>query len=78
MSGIRVLIADDHAVLRSGLKLLIDAQSDMRVVGETGDGPETVRVARATAPLPFDGSKPPSSRFPHSPRTTSSKSGKSK
>jgi two-component system response regulator NreC len=31
---IRVLIADDHAVLRSGLRLLLDAQSDMRVVGE--------------------------------------------
>lgn len=50
MPGIRVLIADDHAVLRAGLKLLIDAQSDMRAVGETGDGPEAVRAARATAP----------------------------
>jgi len=42
---IRVLIADDHAILRSGLKLLINAQSDMEVVGEAADGPETVRRA---------------------------------
>jgi two-component system response regulator NreC len=45
-----VLIADDHAVLRAGLKLLINAQSDMEVVGEAGDGPAAVRDARATAP----------------------------
>jgi two-component system response regulator NreC len=50
MPGIRVLIADDHAVLRAGLKLLIDAQSDMEVVGEAADGPETVRSAQASAP----------------------------
>ena len=43
---IRVLIADDHAVLRAGLKLLIGAQSDMEVVGEAADGPETVSRAR--------------------------------
>ena len=43
---IRVLIADDHAVLRAGLKLLINAESDMEVVGEAADGPETVRQAR--------------------------------
>jgi two-component system, NarL family, response regulator NreC len=43
---IRVLIADDHAILRAGLKLLINAQPDMEVVGETADGPETVSEAR--------------------------------
>jgi two-component system, NarL family, response regulator NreC len=43
---IRVLIADDHAVLRAGLKLLIGAQSDMVVVGEAADGPETVSRTR--------------------------------
>jgi len=37
MSEIRVFIADDHAVLRSGLKLLINTQTDMKVVGEAGD-----------------------------------------
>jgi DNA-binding NarL/FixJ family response regulator len=47
---IRVLIADDHAVLRAGLKLLINSQSDMEVVGEAADSPETVKNAEATAP----------------------------
>ena len=50
MPRIRVLIADDHAVLRAGLKLLIDAESDMEVVGEAADGPETVRSTQRTAP----------------------------
>ena len=50
MPKIRVLIADDHAILRAGLKLLIGAQSDMEVVGEAAGGPETVRCAQATAP----------------------------
>jgi len=50
MSRIRVLIADDHAVLRAGLKLLIGAEPDMEVVGEAADGPEAVQRAQATAP----------------------------
>ncbi len=50
MPRIRVLIADDHAVLRAGLKLLIGAEPDMEVVGEAADGPETVRRAHASAP----------------------------
>jgi len=50
MPRIRVLIADDHAVLRAGLKLLINAQADMEVVGEAGDGAATVRSAQATTP----------------------------
>ncbi len=50
MPRIRVLIADDHAVLRAGLKLLIAAQSDMAVAAEAASGPETVRSAQATAP----------------------------
>jgi two-component system response regulator NreC len=56
----RVLIADDHAVLRDGLKLLINRQSDMEVVGEAADGPETVRRAHAAAPhvVVFDLSMP--------------------
>jgi two-component system, NarL family, response regulator NreC len=41
-----VLIADDHAVFRTALKFLIDAQSDMKVVAEAADGPETVSRAR--------------------------------
>jgi two-component system response regulator NreC len=50
MARIRVLIADDHAVLRAGLRMLLEAQSDLVVVGETADGPETVRSTRATRP----------------------------
>jgi len=44
---IRVLIADDHAVVRAGLRMLIGTQPDMEVVGEAADGPEAVQKARA-------------------------------
>lgn len=47
---IRVLIADDHAVLRAGLRALIDAQRDMRVVGEARDGNEAVTETVAAKP----------------------------
>jgi two-component system response regulator NreC len=49
MEQIRVLIADDHAVLRAGLRMLIEAQADMKVVGEAADGAETVNRARELA-----------------------------
>ena len=39
---IQLLIADDHAVLRAGLRILLEAQPDMTVVGEATDGEETV------------------------------------
>jgi two-component system response regulator NreC len=47
---IRVLVADDHAILRSGLRLLIGAERDMEVVGEAGDLGETIGLAKALAP----------------------------
>lgn len=47
---IRVLVADDHAILRSGLRLLLGAQPDMDVVGEAGDFGEAIRLAQALAP----------------------------
>jgi two-component system response regulator NreC len=47
---IRVLIADDHAVLRAGLRMLLDAQNDMAVAGEAGDGSEASRKARELQP----------------------------
>jgi two-component system response regulator NreC len=47
---IRVLIADDHAVLRAGLRALIDAQPDMQVVGEATDGNEAITKTVAANP----------------------------
>lgn len=47
---IRVLIADDHAVLRAGLRMLLNAQSDMQVVGEAADGAEAVNRAAELVP----------------------------
>jgi two-component system response regulator NreC len=45
MKKIRLLLADDHTVLRAGLRMLLNAQPDMEVVGEAGDGAETVERA---------------------------------
>jgi two-component system response regulator NreC len=50
MAKTRILWADDHNVLRSGLKYLLNAQSDMNVVGEAATGNETLRFARELAP----------------------------
>jgi DNA-binding NarL/FixJ family response regulator len=50
MTRIRILLADDHAVLRAGLRALIASQPDMDVVGEAGDGEEAVRKAVALRP----------------------------
>lgn len=43
----RVLLADDHAVVRSGLRMVLDAQPDIEVVAEAGDGAEAVQRALA-------------------------------
>lgn len=50
MPPIRILIADDHAVLRAGLRMLLDAQSEFEVVGEAGDGSEVSRKALELRP----------------------------
>lgn len=50
MRKIRLLLADDHAILRAGLRMLLNAQPDMLVVGEAGDGEEAVVRALATRP----------------------------
>lgn len=47
---IRVMIVDDHAVLRGGLRLLCGAQPDMEVVADAGDGDEVVETARRARP----------------------------
>ena len=46
----RILIADDHGIVRGGMKLLIDRQPDMEVVAEAGDGIEAFEQALATKP----------------------------
>jgi DNA-binding NarL/FixJ family response regulator len=50
MKRIRVLLADDHKIVRDGLRLLIDGQRDMRVVGEAADGMEALQRARELKP----------------------------
>jgi two-component system response regulator NreC len=47
---IRVLLADDHAVLRAGLRALLSAEPDMLVVGESENGEDAVRKARELRP----------------------------
>ena len=47
---IRVLIADDHAVVRQGLRTFLALQDDMEVVADAADGEEAVRAAREHAP----------------------------
>lgn len=47
---LRILLADDHQMLRDGLRLLIDAQPDMRVVGEAADGRQALKQARELSP----------------------------
>jgi two-component system response regulator NreC len=47
---IRVLVVDDHAVVRSGLRLLIDAEADMETVGEAGNVRDAIFEARTSKP----------------------------
>ncbi|MFN3477646.1 MAG: response regulator [Candidatus Methylomirabilales bacterium] len=50
MKRIRILLADDHAIVRAGLRLLLESQPDMEVVGEAADGRETIRKVRELRP----------------------------
>ena len=50
MTPIRVLLADDQALLREGLRMMIDAQPDLQVVGEAADGSEAVTLATRLEP----------------------------
>ncbi len=50
MEKLRILLVDDHAVLRAGLRLLIDSQPDLIVVGEAGNGEEAWRRASELRP----------------------------
>jgi DNA-binding NarL/FixJ family response regulator len=48
--GIRVLLADDHGIVRKGLRFLLDRQPGMEVVGEAADGRDAVRLAENVSP----------------------------
>lgn len=47
---VRLLIADDHAVVREGLRLILTAQRDFEVVGEAATGREAVELAQRLKP----------------------------
>ncbi|SPE37212.1 Two component transcriptional regulator, LuxR family [Candidatus Sulfopaludibacter sp. SbA6] len=50
MKRIRILLADDHAVVRQGFKMILSAQPDMEIVGEAGNGREAVELAEQLRP----------------------------
>jgi two-component system, NarL family, response regulator NreC len=47
---IRVVLADDHALMRDGLRAVLEREPDLRLVGEAGDGREALRVAETAKP----------------------------
>jgi two-component system response regulator NreC len=50
MNKLRILLADDHVMIRDGLKLLVNSQPDMEVVGEAGDGRVALQLAQELLP----------------------------
>ena len=50
MPEITIILADDHAVVRSGLRMLLDAQSDMRIVAEASNGREALELIQSMKP----------------------------
>jgi two-component system response regulator NreC len=50
MKRIRILLADDHAVVRQGFKMILGAEPDMEIVGEAGNGREAVEQAEQLRP----------------------------
>lgn len=50
MTKIRILVADDHGIVRQGLRFLLERQEDFEVVGEAADGREVVRLAEELNP----------------------------
>lgn len=50
MTGTTIALADDHIVVRQGLRALLETEPDFRVVGEAGDGPEAVHLVERLQP----------------------------
>lgn len=50
MNRVTVLLADDHTIVRQGLRVLLEAEPDLKVVGEVSDGREAVAAARTLRP----------------------------
>src|SRR5882672_2386634 len=50
MKKTRILLADDHAVVRQGFKMILSAQPDMEIVGEAANGREAVELAERLRP----------------------------
>jgi DNA-binding NarL/FixJ family response regulator len=50
MKRIRILLADDHAVVRQGFKMILDAQADMEIVGQAANGRQAVDLAEQLRP----------------------------
>ncbi|HEY0048363.1 MAG TPA: response regulator transcription factor [Pyrinomonadaceae bacterium] len=50
MEKLRIILAEDHETVREGLKLIVNSQADMEVVGEAGNGSAAIKLARELAP----------------------------
>lgn len=50
MSPIRILIADDHLIIRQGLRLILETEPDFELIGEASDGAEAVRLCKEISP----------------------------
>src|SRR5579884_2744625 len=50
MNRIRILLADDHTVVRQGFRAILEQQPDMQIVGEAGNGREVMSLAQETTP----------------------------
>ena len=50
MSSIRLMLVDDHDIVRAGLRMLLGAQSDMEIVAEAGSGADAIALAQANCP----------------------------
>ena len=50
MNKLRILIADDHPVVRDGLRGMLESQADFEVVGEAADGAQTIKMVSELLP----------------------------